>query len=59
MEQNLFKAIYKVNHADGSGSCFYLKDQNLFVTNYHVVQGFRQVALEDNDKTATWLMSYW
>ena len=50
MEQNLFKAIYKVNHADGSGSCFYLKDQNLFVTNYHVVQGFRQVALEDNDK---------
>lgn len=23
---------------------------DLFVTNYHVVEGFRQVALEDNNK---------
>lgn len=50
MEQNLFQTVYKINHAGGSGSCFYLKKHNLFVTNYHVVAGFRQVALEDNDK---------
>ncbi len=50
MEQNLFQTVYKINHSGGSGSCFYLKKHNLFVTNYHVVAGFRQVALEDNDK---------
>lgn len=50
MEQILFNTIYKINHAGGSGSCFYLKNYDLFVTNYHVVEGFRQVALEDNDK---------
>ena len=50
MEQNLFQIVYKVNHAGGSGSCFYLKNHDLFVTNYHVVEGFRQVALEDNAK---------
>lgn len=33
-----------------SDSCFYLKKHDLFVTNYHVVEGFRQVALEDNQK---------
>lgn len=50
MEQNIFKAVYKVNHAGGSDSCFYLKNYDLFVTNYHVVEGFREVALQDNDK---------
>ena len=50
MEQNIFQTVYKVNHAGGSGSCFYLSKYNLFVTNYHVVEGFRQVALEDNNK---------
>ena len=44
MEQNIYNAIYKVNHAGGCGSCFYLKQYDLFVTNYHVVEGFRQVA---------------
>ena len=50
MEQNIFKAVYKVNHAGGSGSCFYLKNYDLFVTNYHVVEGFREVALQDDNK---------
>ena len=36
MEQNIYNAIYKVNHAGGCGSCFYLKQYDLFVTNYHV-----------------------
>ena len=41
MEQNIYNAIYKVNHAGGCGSCFYLKQYDLFVTNYHVVEGSR------------------
>ena len=52
MEQNIYNAIYKVNHAGGCGSCFYLKQYDLFVTNYHVVEGFRQVAIQDNDKNS-------
>ena len=42
MDQNIFQTVYKVNHAGGSGSCFYLKKHDLFVTNYHVGEGFRQ-----------------
>ena len=64
MEQNIYNAIYKVNHAGGCGSCFYLKQYDLFVTNYHVVEGFRQVAIQDNDKNsflarAVMVNSYW
>lgn len=50
MDQNIHKAIYKVNHAGGTGSCFYLKHYNLFVTNYHVVEGFKTMAIQDNNK---------
>lgn len=49
---NIYDAIFKVNHAGGSGSCFYLKQYNLFVTNYHVVEGYREVGLQDNDKNS-------
>lgn len=53
MEQNnIYRAVYKVNHSGGTGSCFYLKKYNLFVTNYHVVEGFRTVAVQDNDRNA-------
>ena len=31
---------------------FILKQYDLFVTNYHVVEGFRQVAIQDNDKNS-------
>ncbi|MDR1985265.1 MAG: trypsin-like peptidase domain-containing protein [Prevotellaceae bacterium] len=50
MDQNIHKTIYKVNHADGTGSCFYIKEHNMFVTNYHVVEGFKKMAIQDNDK---------
>lgn len=51
MEQdNIYQLVFKVTHAGGSGSCFYLKSYNLFVTNYHVVEGFRTVAVHDNDR---------
>ena len=50
MDQNIYKLVYKVTHAGGSGSCFYLKSHDLFVTNCHVVNGFHTVAIHDNDR---------
>lgn len=51
MEQsNIHQSIFKVNHSGGSGSCFYLKSLDLFVTNYHVIDGFHTVAILDNDR---------
>ena len=50
MEQNIYNVIFKVTHAGGSGSCFYLKEYDLFVTNYHVVEGFHTVAIQDNNR---------
>ena len=44
------KVVFKVNHSGGSGSCFYLKEYKLFVTNFHVVEGFQEVSLEDSGK---------
>lgn len=49
---NIYDAVFKVNHAGGSGSCFYLKKYNLFVTNYHVVDGYREVGIQDDDKNS-------
>ncbi len=50
MNQDIYRLVYKVTHAGGSGSCFYLKSHDLFVTNYHVVIGFHEVAIHDNDR---------
>ncbi|MCD8182976.1 MAG: trypsin-like peptidase domain-containing protein [Bacteroides sp.] len=50
MDQNIYKLVYKVSHAGGFGNCFYLKAHNLFVTNYHVVNGFHTVTIRDNDR---------
>lgn len=50
MKPCLFQSIFKVSQARGSGSCFYVKDYDLFVTNSHVVEGFRQVTLEDQGR---------
>ncbi len=50
MEQNIYKSVFKVTHAGGSGSCFYLKSYNLFITNYHVVEGFHTVAVHDSGR---------
>ena len=47
---NIYRSVFKVTHSGGSGSCFYLKNYDLFVTNYHVVEGFRTVAVHDNDR---------
>ena len=42
--------IFKINTASGSGTGFYIQDQNLVVTNYHVVSGYKKVAIEMQDK---------
>jgi hypothetical protein len=53
MEQkNIYQTVFKINHAGGSGSCFYLKAHNVFVTNYHVVEGFKTVAVKDNEQNS-------
>ena len=52
MSQNIYNAVFKVNHAGGSGSCFYLKSTNLFVTNFHVVDGYHNLAIQDNAKNS-------
>lgn len=44
------QAIFKINTSGGSGTGFFLKDKNVFVTNHHVVQGFKEVAVEDQQK---------
>jgi serine protease Do len=43
----LKKAVFKINTASGSGSGFYLKQPNIFVTNYHVIEGNKTVSIED------------
>ena len=48
--QNISQSIFKINTSTGSGSAFYLSGQNIFITNYHVIEGHHEVAIEDNDK---------
>lgn len=50
---NIYDAVFKVNHAEGSGSCFFLKQYGIFVTNYHVIEGFREVGIQDNNKNSS------
>lgn len=45
--QNFAPAVCKVITASGSGSCFYLQFNSIWVTNYHVVAGHKQVTLEN------------
>ncbi|MFT3704748.1 MAG: trypsin-like peptidase domain-containing protein [Agriterribacter sp.] len=47
--QQVSQIIFKVNTANGSGSAFYLKQYNVFVTNYHVVKGSKMVSIENKN----------
>lgn len=47
--QQVSKIIFKVNTANGSGSAFYLKKHNIFITNYHVVEGSHGVSIENQN----------
>ncbi len=50
---NYSDSVFKVHTAAGSGSGFYIKEKDIFVTNYHVIDGFRQVAIENINKERT------
>ena len=43
-------SVFKINTSSGTGSGFYLREKNILVTNFHVVQGHRTVAIEDQGK---------
>ncbi len=44
------KSIYRVITASGSGTGFKVAGHHFVITNYHVVQGSKTLAVEDNDK---------
>lgn len=46
----LKNAVYKINTANGSGTGFYLNTPNVLVTNYHVIEGSKQVSIENQTK---------
>ncbi|MGB4773625.1 MAG: serine protease [Daejeonella sp.] len=46
----LAQVVFKVSTSNGSGTCFYLKQENIFVSNFHVVDGSHEVAIEDVKK---------
>lgn len=50
LPNNSRDSVFKINTSAGTGSGFYLKDRNILVTNFHVVQGYRTVAIEDQQK---------
>lgn len=51
MNLNTLKhAVYKINTATGSGTGFYLSAPNIIVTNYHVIEGNKQVSIENQTK---------
>lgn len=43
-------SVFKINTSTGTGTGFFLKTKNIFVTNFHVIQGDREVAIEDRNK---------
>ncbi len=46
----LKNAVYKINTASGSGTGFYLSEENVIVTNYHVIAGNKIVSVEDQNQ---------
>lgn len=46
----LYNIVYKVAHASGTGSCFYLHSHGVFVTNYHVVEGYHTLSIQDQER---------
>ncbi|MGD2089669.1 MAG: trypsin-like peptidase domain-containing protein [Candidatus Aminicenantes bacterium] len=48
--QDIGDPVFKVNTSSASGSGFYLKASNIIITNYHLVEGHREVAVENREK---------
>ncbi len=48
--ENTKNSIYKIITAGGTGTGFKVANQKFVITNYHVVKGYKTVAVEDHDK---------
>jgi len=48
--KNIKNSIYKINTANGSGTGFYSLEDNIIITNFHVVAGSQNVSIEDQNK---------
>lgn len=48
----VFKLVFKVRTSGGSGSGFFSKKHNIIITNHHVVDGEREVAVENRANRA-------
>ncbi len=47
---NLENSVYRINTARGSGTGFYSLQNDIIITNYHVVSGSLNVSVENQDK---------
>ncbi|WP_025667774.1 trypsin-like peptidase domain-containing protein [Aquimarina megaterium] len=47
---NIENSVYRINTSNGSGTGFYSLQDNIIVTNYHVVSGCLTVSIEGQDK---------
>ena len=47
---NIESSVYKINTANGTGTGFYSKENDIIITNYHVVAGCHTVSVEGKDK---------
>ncbi|PID90427.1 MAG: protease [Bacteroidetes bacterium] len=52
MSADIYSTVFQIYDGAGTGSGFYLASHDVFLTNYHVVSGFKSVAVCDNDKNA-------
>ncbi|WP_129652843.1 trypsin-like peptidase domain-containing protein [Flagellimonas olearia] len=48
--QYIENSVYRINTANGSGTGFYSLQDDVIVTNFHVVSGSLSVSVEDGDK---------
>ncbi|WP_186754068.1 trypsin-like peptidase domain-containing protein [Echinicola salinicaeni] len=48
--QNLENSVYKINTAFGYGTGFYSSQNQVIITNFHVISGCQSVSIEDGEK---------
>ncbi|MBN2364277.1 trypsin-like peptidase domain-containing protein [candidate division WOR-3 bacterium] len=46
----IFNLVYKIKTSKGSGSGFFSKKHGVIITNHHVIDGEREVSVENSDK---------
>lgn len=46
----LKNATFKILTSSSTGSGFYFKNEDIIITNHHVVQGYKKVAIEDDNQ---------